>query len=179
MKILSKLVLALTFIVIIAASCISVPKLFGIEPFITLSGSMEPCIPTGSVVFIDTKDRDVHEGDIIAFKSGDGQGATVTHRAVKISEDGNTIITKGDNNEVEDLAPLKPEHVIGKYKLCIPKIGLILGKLDAKKNAAIGGFLILANIAMAVLEKLFDDDDDEEETSDTFPEKTEEENENV
>lgn len=178
MKILSRLVLALTFIVIIAASCISVPKLLGIEPFITLSGSMEPGIPTGSVVFIDTKDKEVHEGDIIAFKSGDGQGATVTHRAVKISEDG-TITTKGDNNEVEDLAPLKSEHVIGKYKFCIPKLGLILGKLDAKKNSVIGGFLILANIAMAVLEKLFDGDDDEEETADISPEKTEEESEAV
>lgn len=178
MKILSRFVLALTFIVIIAVSCISVPKLFGIEPFITLSGSMEPGIPTGSVVFIDTKDKEVHEGDIIAFKSGDGQGATVTHRAVKISEDG-TITTKGDNNEVEDLSLLKPENVIGKYKLCIPNIGLILGKLDAKKNAVIGAFLILANIVMALLEKLFDDDDDEEETADTSPEKTEEESEAV
>ena len=176
MKILSKLVLALTFIVIIAASAISVPKFFGITPFITLSGSMEPGIPTGSVVFIDTKDKEVHEGDIIAFKSGDGQGATVTHRAVKISEDG-TITTKGDNNEIEDLAPLKPENVIGKYKLCIPKIGLILSKLDAKKNAVIGAFLILANIVMAVFEKLFDDS--EEETDDISPEKTEEESEVV
>lgn len=178
MKILSKLVLALTFIVIIVASAISVPKLFGITPFITLSGSMEPGISTGSVVFIDTKDKNVHEGDIIAFKSGDGEGATVTHRAVKINEDG-TITTKGDNNEVEDLVPLKPEHVIGKYKFCIPKIGLILSKLDAKKNAVIGGFLILANVVMALLEKLFDDDDDEEETADTSPEKTEEESEAV
>lgn len=177
MKFLSKLVLAFTFIVIIAASCISVPKLFGIEPFITLSGSMEPGIPTGSVVFIDTKDKNVHEGDIIAFKSGDGQGATVTHRAVKISEDG-TITTKGDNNEVEDLAPLKPEYVIGKYKLCIPKIGKILSKLDAKKNVVIGAFLILANIVMAALEKIFDDDG-EEEITDISPEKTEEESEAV
>ena len=166
MKILSRFVLALTFIVIIAASAISVPKLFGIMPFITLSGSMEPGIPTGSVVFID----------IIAFKSGDGQGETVTHRAVKISEDG-TITTKGDNNEVEDLASLNPEHVIGKYKFCIPKIGKILSKLDAKKNAVIGGFLILANIVMAVLEKIFDDDD--EENDDASSEKAEEESENV
>ena len=178
MKILSRLVLAFTFIVIIAASAISVPKLFGITPFITLSGSMEPGIPTGSVVFIDTKDKEVHEGDIIAFKSGDGEGATVTHRAVKISEDG-TITTKGDNNEVEDLAPLKSENVIGKYKLCIPQIGKILSKLDAKKNAVIGGFLILANVVMAVLEKLFDDDDDGEEEADISSEKTEEESENV
>ena len=176
MRILSRFVLALTFIVIIAASAISVPKLFGIMPFITLSGSMEPGIPTGSVVFIDTKDKNVHEGDIIAFKSGDGQGATVTHRAVKISEDG-TITTKGDNNEVEDLASLNPEHVIGKYKFCIPKIGKILSKLDAKKNAVIGGFLILANIVMAVLEKIFDDDD--EENDDASSEKAEEESENV
>jgi len=177
MKILSKLVLALTFIVIIAASAISVPKFFGITPFITLSGSMEPGIPTGSVVFIDTKDKEVHEDDIIAFKSGDGQGATVTHRAVKISEDG-TITTKGDNNEVEDLTPLNPQNVIGKFRFCIPKIGKILSKLDAKKNAVIGGFLILANVVMAVLEKLFDDDD-EEEKDDISPEKTEEESEVV
>ena len=143
MKILSKLVLALTFIVIIAASAISVPKFFGITPFITLSGSMEPGIPTGSVVFIDTKDKEVHEDDIIAFKSGDGQGATVTHRAVKISEDG-TITTKGDNNEVEDLTPLNPQNVIGKFRFCIPKIGKILSKLDAKKKCSYWRFSYLS-----------------------------------
>lgn len=161
MKFLSKLVLALTFAVAIIAASFSVPKIFGINPYVILSGSMEPGIPTGSVVYIDTHDKDVHEGDIIAFQSGSGKGAMVTHRAVKINEDG-TITTKGDNNEVEDLAPLSPEYVVGKYTFHIPKLGAIMNELDSKKKIVIAAFLILANIAMFGLEVLFDYDEDEE-----------------
>lgn len=147
MKFLSRLVLAITFAVAIIAASFSVPKFFGINPYVILSGSMEPGIPTGSVVYIDTHDKDVHEGDIIAFQAGAGKGAMVTHRAVKINADG-TITTKGDNNEVEDLAPLSPEYVVGKYKFHIPKLGAIMNELDNKKKIVIAVFLILANIAM-------------------------------
>lgn len=103
----------------------------------------------------------MHEGDIIAFQAGAGKGAMVTHRAVKINADG-TITTKGDNNEVEDLAPLSPEYVVGKYKFHIPKLGAIMNELDNKKKIVIAVFLILANIAMFGLEVLFDYDEDEE-----------------
>lgn len=161
MKFLSKLVLALTFAVAIIAASFSVPKIFGINPYVILSGSMEPGIPTGSVVYIDTHDKDVHEGDIIAFQSGAGKGAMVTHRAVKINTDG-TITTKGDSNEVEDLAPLSPEYVVGKYTFHIPKLGAVMNELDNKKKIVIAAFLILANIAMFGLEVLFDYDEDEE-----------------
>lgn len=161
MKFLSRLVLALTFAVAIIAASFSVPKFFGIVPYVILSGSMEPGIPTGSVVYIDTHDKDVHEGDIIAFQSGAGKGAMVTHRAVKINDDG-TITTKGDNNEVEDLAPLSPEYVVGKYTFHIPKLGAIMNELDNKKKIVIAAFLILANIAMFGLEVLFAYDEDEE-----------------
>ena len=161
MKFLSRLVLAITFAVAIIAASFSVPKIFGINPYVILSGSMEPGIPTGSVVYIDTHDKDVHEGDIIAFQAGAGKGAMVTHRAVKINADG-TITTKGDNNEVEDLAPLSPEYVVGKYKFHIPKLGAIMNELDSKKKIIIAAFLILANIAMFGLEVLFEYDEDEE-----------------
>lgn len=161
MKFLSRLVLAVTFAVAIIAASFSVPKVFEIVPYVILSGSMEPGIPTGSVVYIDTHDKDVHEGDIIAFKSGAGKGAMVTHRVVKIGEDG-TITTKGDNNEVEDLSPLSPEYVVGKYKFHVPKLGAVMNELDNKKKIIIAAFLILANIAMFGLEVLFDYDEDEE-----------------
>lgn len=160
MKFLSRFVLAVTFVVAIVAASFSVPKIFGINPYVILSGSMEPGIPTGSVVYIDTHDKDVHEGDIIAFQSGSGKGAMVTHRAVKINEDG-TITTKGDNNEVEDLAPLSPEYVVGKYTFHIPNLGAIMNELDNKKKIVIAAFLILANVAMFGLEILLDYDEDE------------------
>ena len=66
-KILNILVLTLTILVCPFMAGFLAPRLFGIKPFVVLFGSMEPTVPTGSVVFVDTRDRDVSEGDIITY----------------------------------------------------------------------------------------------------------------
>ena len=58
--------------------------LFKIEPYVVLSGSMEPKLHTGSLSFINKniKYEDIKEKDIVAFKTS--SGALVSHRVIKI-----------------------------------------------------------------------------------------------
>ena len=94
----------------------------GFRPYIVLSGSMDPAISTGSVVFTDSRSAFPKPGDIITYKSS---GQYVTHRAVHISEDG-YIITKGDANQTEDTSPVSPKQVIGTVSFTIPWIGYLV-----------------------------------------------------
>jgi len=101
-----------------------VPRIFGIIPFIVLSGSMEKEIKTGSIAYVNTNVgvEDINVGDIIAFKVGKSQ---VTHRVVSINED-NTFTTKGDANETVDLNNVKFKNYKGKTILSIPYVGYAL-----------------------------------------------------
>lgn len=102
-------------IIIAAAVTMSVMH---IKPAVVVSGSMEPVIHTGSLVFIDTDYKDVKERDIIAFEAG---GSLVTHRVTEVLEDG--YITKGDANDSPDPGILKKNMVRGRTVMWIPGIG--------------------------------------------------------
>ena len=116
LNILVTTILSLIIIIFIAT------KIFRIEPYVVMSGSMEPAIHTGSLVFVDTKDKDINVGDIIAFNKGD---ISVTHRVSGINEDG-TYITKGDANESIDSAPIAREQIIGTILFTVPVMGFMV-----------------------------------------------------
>ena len=74
--------------------------IFGIRPFVVVSGSMEPAIQTGSISWVNLRaDADhLQQGDILAFERNDGE--LVLHRILRRTEAG--IVTKGDANSVPD-----------------------------------------------------------------------------
>lgn len=93
----------------------AVPDFMGYKPFIVLSGSMEPSIMTGDMVFVKEADPvNLKTGDVIAYKSGT---AVVTHRIIDVTtENGETrYITQGDANESPDQTSVRPEDVEGIY----------------------------------------------------------------
>lgn len=90
----------------------------GIKPAIVTSGSMEPVIHTGSMVFIDEDERDIVKRDIIAFDSG---GTLVTHRVVDVNEEG--LVTKGDANDSRDPGVVGKGSLRGKVIMWIPWLG--------------------------------------------------------
>jgi len=103
------------------------------------SGSMWPSLKKGDLVVIKgvKNKEDIAMGDIVVYINP--KGFTI-HRVIELKE--NTLITKGDANNVAD-SPIKYEEVIGKalvYKdkiVKIPKIGQISllinkGKFNAK-----------------------------------------------
>ena len=78
-------------LMLVMALVLLIPGLFGIRPYVVYSGSMEPEIPTGAVVFTKEGEFFPKKGDIITFHNGD---TVVTHRVVKKEKD--IFITKGD-----------------------------------------------------------------------------------
>lgn len=96
---------------------------------VVLSGSMEPTIKTGSIVFV----RPVNSyqvGDVITFTSRDFRGSKgeiipVTHRIVEINhgEFGIEFVTKGDANDGKDTRTVRQANILGKAFLVVPYVG--------------------------------------------------------
>ena len=137
----------LMILVILACLPVALPKLVGIQSFNVISGSMEPSISVGSIVYVKSVDAsEIQKDDVIAFESG---ASVVTHRVVGILEDG-SFTTKGDANKVEDFKPVHFKDVIGKVEFHMPVFGYIAawiseitGKIVAVMVLIVG--LILSN----------------------------------
>lgn len=97
---------------------------FHIKPVVVVSGSMEPEIPVGSLVFIDQRDQSVDPGDVIAYRIGDTMDTIIVHRVVDQNNDG-TYITKGDSNDTADPASVTKQQIVGKEIFCVPKAGKV------------------------------------------------------
>ena len=83
-------------------------RLIGIEPYIVLSGSMEPEIGTGSLIYVkrlsEDEARELKVGDTVTFAT-DGKGATVTH---KIYEVVGTAYVRNQHGEIVNDADGNP-----------------------------------------------------------------------
>lgn len=140
-----------TLIIILAiALCLLlvVPRAFGISGYTVLSGSMEPTIHVGSIVYAKAVDNPetLKESDIVVFYEGLGT-VPVVHRIVENRLSEREIITKGDANAAEDLQPTPYKNIIGKDVLHIPFLGMILTPL----NTLYGKLAVLALIAGGLL----------------------------
>lgn len=105
-------------------------RLFGLNPYVVLSGSMEPEYHTGSLIYVRKTDyRNLKPGDVITFMMGDSK-TIVTHRIVKVveipSEDDPTakkFQTKGDRNDSADNGAVHYRNIIGEPVFSIPWLG--------------------------------------------------------
>lgn len=149
--VLNRIVFILTICILIVVSAFTVPRLFGIKPFVVMSGSMEPTIPTGSLVFVDTRDVNVSTDDVITFSLSTGKKSVfVTHRVHAIDESG-LIQTKGDNNKDPD-GWLDPKAVMGTVIFHIPHLGIVLDVLQEKGFVLIAIWIFAVNLVCMVLQ---------------------------
>lgn len=93
--------------------------------YVVQSGSMEPAIMTGDLIFIRPA-IDYVQNQVITFV--DDQGRTVTHRIMELKnvKDGMIFVTKGDANPASDREEVRLEQIVGRVTLIIPKIGYII-----------------------------------------------------
>jgi len=107
--------------ILVAFSFFPIPGNYKI--YTVLSGSMEPAIHTGSLIFVKPL-IEYNEGDIITRNTKDKK-ATVTHRIIVKAEEKGEIYfkTKGDANDGEDTEKIAQEEIIGKSFLAIPLLG--------------------------------------------------------
>lgn len=113
----------LLIIAIVGAIGMILPRVFHIVPYIVLSGSMEPEIQAGSIVYIDRniETEEIKEKDIVGYCMSDGM--KVVHRITQLDKENRMAVTKGDANQVEDIAPVSFEQIEGKAITSIPYIG--------------------------------------------------------
>ncbi len=136
-------------IVVALAIAIVGVRLFGVDVYAVTSGSMEPTLPVGSLIYVkETSFENIKagpEGDIITFKlSGD---TVATHRAIEKDEAAQTIKTKGDNNAEADGAPVMSGNVLGVVKAHIPLLGYVA---DYVQNPP-GTYVSIAGAAFILL----------------------------
>ena len=125
-KIAEYLMTGIVIVLLLAAVLIFFAPRFGWQVDTVLSGSMEPAIPTGSILVSRTVASDsINVGDIITF-SGSGRDRFITHRVTAIDRtNGIVFTTKGDANNAEDPYPVPAENVVGKVMVHIPFLGFI------------------------------------------------------
>ena len=137
--------------VIALAAPLSVPRLMGYEVYEVVSGSMEPAIHLGSLMYVQPGEpSDVAEGEVIAFMRDD---AVVAHRVVYNRSSIGEFVTKGDANNVEDPDPVPYDAYIGQVTKTVPMLGQFMsiyasttGKIYLLLTAACGVMLhILAD----------------------------------
>ena len=151
----------ISFVLIITVLTFGV-KAVGIDVFVVLSGSMEPKIHTGALVYVKESDE-FKVGDIITYQVSDSMSAT--HRIVDVIEDENGLSfkTKGDANDHEDSSLVREDEVIGTVMFSIPFLGYLMNYVQS----ASGKFALIAygafTFLLLIIPGLFDQEKEESE----------------
>ncbi|MBO5783630.1 MAG: signal peptidase I [Clostridia bacterium] len=148
--------MALMVLMILLAVLMAGVRIFGVQIYMVLSGSMEPKYPTGSLLYITAADPDkLEEGDVITFRLHGS--VTATHRIVEVVTDEATgeekFRTKGDANESTDESLVAKEDVVGRAVFCIPLLGYLAAFIQQPPGLYVA---IAAAVLMIVLVFLSD-----------------------
>ena len=154
--------LLVAVVVLLAVALVGV-RLVGLQPFVVLSGSMEPTYHVGSLIYVKDVDyKTLKVGDPITYLVSDD--TVVTHRIIEVlvdEEDPDTIryFTQGDANDVADGASVHYKNIIGKPVFSIPYLGYVSNYIQHPPGTyvaiAVGALLIL----LAFLPDIFSEDD--------------------
>lgn len=131
----------------------AVVRLFGISPYVVTSGSMEPRLPVGSVVFVDDiAPENVRVGDAITFIFN--EGPYVTHEVYEIDGDSRLFYTEGiantdpQGNVIHDAQPVPFASYVGTVVACVPFIGF--ARVLASPGVVVGIAMSIAALCCAL-----------------------------
>jgi signal peptidase len=132
------------FLIIVAFTFLPIPGNFKV--FTVQSGSMEPAIRMGSLIFVMPKD-DYGMGNIVTRKTNDPK-VTVTHRIIaETQENGEKVYTtKGDANNAEDPGKITASQIIGKMIWGLPLVGYPIGYARTTP-----GFILLVVVPAVII----------------------------
>lgn len=132
------------------------PRAAGMQTYAVLTGSMEPTIPTGSLVYVQQVGAgELAVGDVITFRLQ--SGAVVTHRIQAIDAAGN-FTTQGDANNAADMAAVTAPQVLGRVRFHIPCLGAVCELIKTPAGIlAVTAVLILLLLAVFLPEILAED----------------------
>lgn len=146
MNIISTVLVVLIALVLVAVLAL---RIFGLEGYKVLSGSMEPEYPTGSVIYVkDVDPKELKAGDVITYYLS---GSTIsTHRIVEVKQEKGSLCftTKGDANEQPDSVPVAAEDLIGTPVFAVPYLGYALTYMQTTRGMYVA---IAAGAALLLL----------------------------
>ncbi|HEX2195806.1 MAG TPA: signal peptidase I [Actinomycetota bacterium] len=108
------------------------PRLLPYRTFTVLSGSMEPTIPVGSMIFDrEVAAADLAAGDVVTFHPPSQPEKLVSHRIVRVEETkrGTFLVTRGDANGVDDDWRIPATGRGLRYEFHVPYLGYVVGGL--------------------------------------------------
>lgn len=127
--VLGTLILAVTALV---CAALFLPRFFGITPYVVSTGSMEPALPVGSVVYAQAvAPAELQEGDVVTFASARQGDSVVTHRVVANDPAAQELTTQGDANTAPDPDPVAYERVRGVMAFSVPVLGILAAGLSS------------------------------------------------
>lgn len=129
-KIANGLSTVVMVLVVLLALTLVGGRLFGMQTYAVLSGSMEPAYPTGALLYVRKVDpADIQPGQVITFLLD--EHTVATHRVVEVIPDPEEAgiyryRTKGDANEVADAGLVHCKNVLGTPVACVPYLGYVI-----------------------------------------------------
>lgn len=152
----------LVVIVVVVALLLVGARLFGLQVYAVLSGSMEPTYHVGSLIYVkDVDPFELESGEVITFMLD--ENTVATHRIVEVvpdEEDASVVRfrTKGDANENADSSLVHYKNVIGSPVFTIPQLGYVVNYIQNPPGTYVaisaGAILLL----LVFLPDLFGDD---------------------
>lgn len=117
---IKNIVFRMVYILILIYLAIFIPSFWGYKPLVVISGSMEPTLKVGGLLYYHELElNDFDRGDILVYQTKE---YIISHRIVDQNKDG--FITKGDANGSVDGTLVNNNQVLGKgTNWCIPLIG--------------------------------------------------------
>ncbi len=116
--------LMMMFLVVVLCLPLALPRLLGFEAYAIVSGSMEPQIPVGSLVYAKAMaPEEIEVGDIIVFYGGRAGEAVTTHRVVENRNAEKEFVTRGDANAGDDMEARPYANLIGRVEHILPHFG--------------------------------------------------------
>ena len=138
-------------LLLVIAACIpfTLPRLLGYQVYAVISGSMEPAISVGDLVYVrQAKPEAVEENDVIAFFGTESSDAIILHRVVENRTVDGSFITKGDANAQPDLSPVSYQRLLGAAKRTVPKLGQVALILSGTWGKLAAVCMILAAVML-------------------------------
>ena len=145
---------SMCLLVLLVVVCVplTVPRFFGVHIYSVVSGSMEPAIPTGSLIYIaEALPEEIQEEEIIAFYGVKDSASIITHRVMENRVVMGEFITKGDANKTEDMNAVPYSNFIGKVVYTIPVFGRVAQALTSTMGKIIAGGVIAAALVLEII----------------------------
>lgn len=156
----------LSTLILILLLCLAlpfvVPMLMGYTELAVLSGSMEPNIPVGSIVYVDKSvtGDELEVGDVVTYSIQ--SGTYVTHRVLSLDDEADVMVTQGDANDAPD-GEVPYSKIVGRVKFHLPFLGFISANIRTSKGIMAITILVVVIILLNCLPGILAASDEEEE----------------